>query len=466
MRARRWLLLLTIVAALLLGACGSQVTPSPEIPFPTIPTAIPPTPHVTPVPTAPPVSPVPSPACLDRAAFDSDVTVPPGTAFLPGQSFVKTWRLRNAGTCTWTTDYALVFYTGDRMAGAAIVPFPVAVPEGSTVDLSVALVAPAGAGTYEGRWRLQNAGGVPFGIVESTDGSFGVRIVVQTTPTTPVTPTVPVTASPGPTTTPLPTATPTAGPTPIITAWKGEYFANAELAGSPALVRDDTAVDFDWGGNAPADGLPADAFSVRWTRTLPFEAGPYRFSATVDDGVRLWVDNHLVIDDWRDGSQREVIGDWTVTSGNHDIRIEYYDRANQAVVRVAWDNLSEIYPDWRGQYWSNATLSGSPALVQNEGTIDFNWGAGSFAAGMPADNFSARWMRVASFDAATYRFHIVMDDGARLWVDENLVVDSWQDGGFRETAADVTLAAGAHLVRVEYYERGGDAQLRLWWEKR
>jgi len=466
---RLLLILVTFLGLLLLGACEVVQTPTPELPFPTIPTAVTPEPTPVPAPTVPTANPTSPPVCTDRAAFDSHVSVPPDTFFLPGQSFVKTWRLRNTGTCTWSTEYALVYYTGDRMAGAALVPFPVAVLEGETVDLSVALVAPAGEGTYEGRWLLQNTNGDTFGIVESADGSFGVRIVVAMTPTIPVTPTVTptvtATSPAGPTPTPQPTVTPTAGPTPVITDWKGEYFANPDLAGSPALVRNDTAIDFRWGESAPADGLPADGFSVRWTRDLDFEAGPYRFRANVDDGLRLWVDDNLVLDDWNDGAEREVVGDWTVASGSHTIRIEYYDRASQAVIQVGWDRLSAIYPDWEGQYWDNPDLSGTPVLVQNEGTIDFNWGAGSFAAGMPADGFSARWTRVASFDAATYRFHVVMDDGARLWVDDTLVIDGWQDGGVREETAEVTLTAGTHLLRVEYYERGGDAQVRVWWEK-
>jgi hypothetical protein len=454
-RKRLLLVLTAFLLILSLGACEIAATPTPVIPFPTIPTVA--TPEPTPPPTVPTITPTSPPGCTDRATFDSDVTVPPGTVFLPGQSFVKTWRLRNTGTCTWTTDYTLIFYTGDRMAGPALVPFPVAVPEGGIVDLSVALVAPAGAGTYEGRWLLRSADGVAFGIVESADGSFGVRIVVETTTDT-VTP-------PAPTVPPQPTVEPTPGITPIITDWQGEYFDNPDVSGTPVLVRNDESIDFDWGLDAPAEGVPPDAFSVRWTQDLDLEAGPYRFRALVDDGVRLWVDEQLVIDAWVNGAQREVVGDWTVTSGSHTLRVEYYDSVRHAFIRVGWDSLSSVYPDWEGQYWTNADLSGVPALVQNEGAIDFNWGEGSLAAGMPIDNFSARWMRVVSFDDATYQFNVIVDDGVRIWVDADLIVDSWQDGGFREITAEVPVTAGAHLVRVEYYERGGEAQVRVWWEK-
>ena len=85
--------------------------------------------------------------------------------------------------------------------------------------------------------------------------------------------------------------------------WKGEYFANRTLSGVPVLVRDDgiSALDFDWGAAGPnACGVGSDLFSARFTRTVFFNAGTYRFTATTDDGVRLYVDGVLRIDKWLD----------------------------------------------------------------------------------------------------------------------------------------------------------------------
>jgi hypothetical protein len=444
--------------ALLLGSC--QVLPTVEpTAAPTLPPPSPiaPTAEPTAAPTVPP--PTAPPACTDQATFDSDITIPPDTPMLPGQAFVKTWRLRNSGSCPWSMDYALIFANGDRMGGATAIPLPANVGPGQTVDLSVALVAPAGTGTYEGRWLLRNASGGLFGITQSVDGTFAVRIAVGTTPLPPTT--APVTPSP----TAAATVLPTAGPTPVITDWRGEYFANPNLAGNPALVRNDVAIDFDWQENAPAPELPNEEFSVRWTRSLAFESGVYRFRAVVDDGIRLWLDDKLVIDDWRDAGRRELLVDQTVLAGSHTVRVEYYDRAIMAVIQVEWDKQPSLYPDWKGEYWSNPSLSGTPVLVQNEGALDFNWRDGSIAGGMPSDNFSARWTRISAFEAATYRFTLSMDDGARMWVDDRLIIDSWRDGAFHEETADVALTRGDHILRVEYYERGGEAQVHLRWEK-
>jgi single-stranded DNA-binding protein len=246
--------------------------------------------------------------------------------------------------------------------------------------------------------------------------------------------------------------------------WRGEYFPSVNLLTAPALVRNDPAIDFNWGGNAPAAGLPADGFSVRWTRTLAFDEGLYRFHALVDDGVRLYVDGYLVIDEWRDGARREVTAERKLSAGNHSLRVEYYERTREALIQVWWEKLT-AYPDWRGEYWTNRSLSGNPVLVRNEAIIDFNWGRGAPSVSVPSDNFSVRWTRKAHFDAATYRFHVVVDDGARLWVDDQLILDEWRDGGVRAVTTEYTLSQGTHSLQVQYYEHTGEALIRVWWEK-
>jgi uncharacterized protein YgiM (DUF1202 family) len=246
--------------------------------------------------------------------------------------------------------------------------------------------------------------------------------------------------------------------------WRGEYFANSSLTGSPVLIRNDAEINFNWGQGAPAPGLPADNFSARWTRALAFDEGIYRFHVVTDDGVRLYVDGELVIHEWRDGSRRELVAERWLPAGTHALRVEYYERTGEAVAQMWWEKIAP-YADWRGEYWPNRWLDGSPTLVRNDRTVDFNWGLGAPDASLPVDNFSARWSRTANFEAATYRFHMIVDDGARLWVDDQLLIDEWRDGGERELTADLSLSQGRHTVLVEYYEHRGYARIRVWWEK-
>ena len=128
-------------------------------PGPAIPTVTPFS--VTAVPT---ISTVPPTTGCDRAHFVTDVTVPDGTVFAPGQMFTKTWRLKNTGKCTWTAGYSLVFSAGDQMGGPSSISLPSEVAPNQTIDLSVNLTAPNAVGSYRGYWLLKNASGGVFGI--------------------------------------------------------------------------------------------------------------------------------------------------------------------------------------------------------------------------------------------------------------------------------------------------------------
>lgn len=112
----------------------------------------------------------------DIATYVADITVLDGTEFSPGESFVKTWRLKNIGSCTWTTDYEAIFDSGDQMGGPNDINLTKNVPPGETIDISVSLVAPASSGTYRGNWKLRNDKGEVFGL--TSGGPFYVEIKV------------------------------------------------------------------------------------------------------------------------------------------------------------------------------------------------------------------------------------------------------------------------------------------------
>jgi len=134
-------------------------------------------PSVTSGPTAIPATPTPITKC-DWVSFVADVTVPDGTTYTPSTAFVKTWRLKNIGTCTWTSSYSLVFVSGDQMGGPSAVALPASVAPGQTIDLSVSLVAPATVKAYTGNWMLKNASGVAFGFGPGGNSYFWVSINV------------------------------------------------------------------------------------------------------------------------------------------------------------------------------------------------------------------------------------------------------------------------------------------------
>lgn len=165
----------------------TSVTPSPA-------TAIPTKLSLTPLPSHP----APTAVC-DRVQPGNpiDVTIPDDINIPPGESFVKIWRLLNAGNCTWTTGYTLVWFSGEQLSSERAYSLEHAVSSGSSVDISIEMTAPNIPGTYQSNWKLQNNSGQLFGIGPAGNLPFWVRIVVPNI----VTPT----STPTPTATPIPT---------------------------------------------------------------------------------------------------------------------------------------------------------------------------------------------------------------------------------------------------------------------
>jgi hypothetical protein len=142
-----------------------------------------PQPTETPIPDTP--TPTETPIPCNSARFISDITIPDGTEFEPGESFTKTWSLKNIGSCSWTSGYDIIFFGGDSLGAPSSVQITNGtINTGQTVQVSVNLTAPSSPGTYRGNWQLRDPSDVIFGIENSTSGFFWVEIVVPApTPT-------------------------------------------------------------------------------------------------------------------------------------------------------------------------------------------------------------------------------------------------------------------------------------------
>ncbi len=190
-------------AAATLFAQAAQATATPQ------PSATPtPQATATPMPTIAPIQDVIAPTSAGYTAslcgnsiYVSDVTIPDGTVLAPGESFTKTWRFQNTGTCAWSTSYSIVYVSGDAMSGSATA-LSAATSSGSTLDVSIEMVAPSTTGSYTGYWKLQNASGATFG------EAVYVQIVVSSSVSS-LTPTPTVTEESSSTNTPTSTPEPT-----------------------------------------------------------------------------------------------------------------------------------------------------------------------------------------------------------------------------------------------------------------
>jgi len=270
-------------------------------------------------------------------------------------------------------------------------------------------------------------------------------------------------------------------PTCAAGQYLAQYFANTTLAGTPVTARCEAAPINDTLGttpNWPPTGVPQTNFSARWDGQFSFAtAGAYTFTATADDGIRVYLDNALVIDHFVDqGPTTYTYTAPSLTAGTHAVKVEYYQGGGGATAQVSWQASAPPPPppttcavgQYLAQYFANTTLAGTPVTARCEaapindtlGTTP-NWPP----TGVPQTNFSARWDGQFSFaTAGAYTFTATADDGIRVYLDNALVIDHFVDQGpttYTYTAPSLT--AGTHAVKVEYYQGCCGATVQVKW---
>lgn len=252
----------------------------------------------------------------------------------------------------------------------------------------------------------------------------------------------------------------------------GAFFDNMALTGTAKRFQASDSVNFDWGSAAPVAGgsIPTDKFSARWVGDFTFEEANYTFTTTSDDGVRVWLDDRLVIDAWRDQWNAVNKQGVQVSAGKHRVTMEYYDNGGGALARLNWQKVASgctSIPDGKfcGEYYANTGVADAVVKVDEAAQIDFAWKDTAPYPELPADKFSARWQGMFDFEADKYRFAAKADDGLRLWVDGKLIIDQWTANTNQEYTYDLPMTAGKHLIKAEYREFYGWASTRVLWEK-
>ena len=266
--------------------------------------------------------------------------------------------------------------------------------------------------------------------------------------------------------------------------WLAVYWNNTDLSGSPILMRpeyDDNHnpdLDINWGLGSPDPSINKEYFSGRWTRSEYLEPGRYRFTATADDGVRLWVNDQLLIDAWYNQPLTTYTAYIDLEGGFVSIKVEYYENQHDARVRVNWTHVpgsdvtvtgsagwGPVVTGWRGEYYNNPLFAGPPNFVRDDPEINFNWGLDSPAPhAVIKDRFAVRWTNTLNLTPGQYRFTTTSDDGVRLWVSEGLVIDQWHSQTSLSHTAVLDLS-GAIPVKLEYFDEIGLAEARLTWEQ-
>ncbi len=355
-----------------------------------------------------------------------------------------------------------------------------------------------------------------------------------------------------------------------------QYFANQTRSGTATIARCEDTVNYDWGLNSPIPGvIPIDHFSVDWSGSQYFTSGASTITSTSDDGMQVWVDGNLVVDN--SGTHGTITKSATVrfaTGGFHDVHVEYFENTGSSVAELSivsadkppvvsissptlgaqfgsgqqlsvvgsatdpedgalsgnslqWNVILHHCPpasagetevchthpydsffgprgsvvapptsgDWvwlkiiltatdsagrstsasttvfpnlcangqaRGQYFTNQTWSGAPAISRCDTAVNFAWGLGGPFGTRPIDHFSVEWHSARYFSAGTSTISSTSDDGMQTWVDGKLVVDNNGVHPLSLKAATVNFpVAGYHDLLVRYYENTGGAVAKV-----
>jgi hypothetical protein len=253
-------------------------------------------------------------------------------------------------------------------------------------------------------------------------------------------------------------------PPPADNVWRTEYYSNATLNGEPVRTSEEVRIDYDWEDGAP-QGLPTNYFSIRWTGEWDFEIGKYTFFLDADDGVRLWLDDVLLIDGWTNTPHSETYTLVIDREGAHRLKVEYYEWTQLAYVRLHW-RRTDLYPRWRGAYYRLPWAESGKTYEQVDDAIQFDWG-NDCPEGLPCDGFSVLWRAEPVFLAGTQRIYLYADDGYQLYLDDAKVKEGgWLDGqlgGGEDAYYDLDLSqVEQHEITYVFHDRGGLAEARLW----
>lgn len=280
------------------------------------------------------------------------------------------------------------------------------------------------------------------------------------------------------------------------------YYDNLDFTGR-SVSRIDPTINFNWGNGSPDPSIQPDTFAARWTgRITPRFSDLYTFHTITDDGVRLWIDGKLIIDQWKDHPNAAGhSGTITLQAGqSYDLRFEYYDNTGTARANLLWSSgqqVREIVPvtvlapsaigqptsksddppnmhvaqtlpvgtGLLGEYYATRGMLDSPLLTRVDERIDFNWGTDSPAPEVAADGFAVRWSgQILISQTGKYVFRAIADDGVRLWVDGKLLINDWTSHSAREFSGSIDLQGNrTYSIRLEYFEQTGTASVQLAW---
>ena len=277
-------------------------------------------------------------------------------------------------------------------------------------------------------------------------------------------------------------------------SWQGQMFANADFSGSPSHTLCRRIIHFDWGGGMPMAGVGPDNFSSRWNTTYTFPAaGKYLFTVGVSGGVRLTVNNEVLIDSMENipgfrslsaeynipaagapvpimiegahwtGEDKALHFNWFLTEGGSPGAVEDHSQIFSSGPNAFAVDGGNV---WTVEHWQNFELSGEPVAldIHVADGISYDYGPWAPAAGMDADVWASRWTRTVDFPAGTYTFTLVVEDQGRVFVDGQEIIFHPTRVPEQVFTGTVTLTEGRHTIVVEHIDVRWDEYIFFTWD--
>ena len=261
----------------------------------------------------------------------------------------------------------------------------------------------------------------------------------------------------------------------------------SEVFGQDLVTRLDSQVNYDWGYSTPDPLIGSDYFVAQWSGLIQAPVtGQYTLFTNSDDGVRLYFEDQLVVDDLRERGWEEKSATVQMEAGKYyRIRLQYLENNSGAGARLSWlppGGSKQIIPEanlfslnnsasagsgtgLRGIYYDNRDFTGT-TIGRTDSRVAFDWGGGTPDPLLGSDDFSVRWEGLVEAQyTEKYSFHTIADDGVRLWVNNQLVIDDWNLHGYQiKNSGSIDLVAGQKYdIKLEYFEGGGGAGVSMMW---
>lgn len=256
--------------------------------------------------------------------------------------------------------------------------------------------------------------------------------------------------------------------------WLAYYYPNTTLTGKPKTKtiisgNENGNLSFDLGYGAPIEGIATNNYSAKFMTAMRLPAGKYMIQNVADDGVKVYVDDKLVINRWGKGNSIENKLLLNIEDRNneendkkdvHWIRIEYLEKTGKSKLNFTIKPINDLISstDWLGMSFPTSNLSGDGSVFQTN-SIHYNWGKEAGFANTGKDGFSASFIKNIS-GVNDYFVYTFADDGIKVKVDDKELISRWKNSGGRLNSALIkNLSDEDHKVQVDYFENTGKATL-------